>query len=68
MRIGLTVALGLGTVFLALARVSDLRAQPQQRLTGWRADLQVLSDSLLAKDRSFSPAAREEFRRELAQM
>ena len=38
------------------------------RREAWQADLQVLSDSLLAKDRSFSPAAREQFRRELAKL
>jgi hypothetical protein len=42
--------------------------ETMNRRQAWQADLQMLSDSLLAKDRSFSPAAREQFRRDLARL
>ena len=68
MRNGHIVSLCLTPALLAFGALTDLSAEAPQRLEGWRSDLEVLSDSLLARDRSFSPSARQEFRRKLAEL
>jgi hypothetical protein len=55
--------LSLGSLLLL-----PLRAQPTLTPTQWRADLQATRDSLLLKDRSFSPAEAAAFRTRLTQL